>query len=366
MDRHAFISHSHKDAEAADAIVAALESRGVKCWTAPRDVPPGGSYAAAILTAIESASCFVLVYTEHSNVSPHVLREVERALSLGINIMPLRFDDSSVSKSLDYLLATVHWLSVIGEPRQTAIHDAAERIASCVNEGGPPVAIPAPVAVVPAGGGRTVIVPWLLLFLVALSLIGLAAFAVYRFTARNNNPPVVVATPTALPMFTPTITPIPVAVVENTPAPPPAATPFPTVVETPTPTETEMAVPEATAPLPTPPPFNDSPLSAIHRYYGYLGDHNTIRAYELLSAAYRQRENFVNYTRAFASTSALRLSSARLLENNGESATVSVTFEKDNRRFGWITWSGPVRLVLDPDGWRIESVSGIRALPRRR
>ena len=112
--------------------------------------------------------------------------------------------------------------------------------------------------------------------------------------------------------------------------------------------------------------MNDSPLSAIHRYYGYLSDRNTIKAYELLSAAYRQRETFVNYTRAFASTTALRLTSARVLESNGDSATVSVTFEKDNRRFGWITWSGPVRLVLDPDGWRIDSVSSIRALPRRR
>ena len=98
MARHAFISHSHKDAEASNAIVAALESRGVKCWTAPRDVTPGGSYAESIITAIENSSCFVLVYTQNSNVSPHVLREVERALALGINIIPLRFDDSSISK----------------------------------------------------------------------------------------------------------------------------------------------------------------------------------------------------------------------------------------------------------------------------
>ncbi len=70
MTRHAFISHSHKDVEAAGLIVAALESRGVKCWTAPRDVSPGGSYAESIMTAIENSSCFVLVYTEHANVSP--------------------------------------------------------------------------------------------------------------------------------------------------------------------------------------------------------------------------------------------------------------------------------------------------------
>lgn len=365
MDRHAFISHSHKDAEAADAIVGALEYRGVKCWTAPRDVPPGGSYAAAILTAIESSSCFVLVYTEHSNVSPHVLREVERALSLGINIIPLRFDDSSVSKSLDYLLATVHWLSVIAEPRQTAIGNAAERIAACVSGSPPPVPRPAPAVPFIQPPRKSNALLWLFLFLIAIGLIGLGAFAVYRFSARANNLAAVVATPTPVATVAPTITPMPVAMITETPAPTPVPTPFPIPEETPAPTEAAVATPETTTPPPQP-PLNDSPLSAIHRYYGYLSDRNTIRAYELLSTGYRGRETFVNYTRAFASTTAMHLSAARLLDNDGESATVSVTFEKENRRFGWITWSGPVRLVLEPDGWRIDSLSGIRALPRRR
>ena len=76
MSNHVFVSHSHQDAPAAELIVQALEKRGVTCWMAPRDVPPGGSYAESILNAIESASCFVLVYSQHSNVSSHVLREV--------------------------------------------------------------------------------------------------------------------------------------------------------------------------------------------------------------------------------------------------------------------------------------------------
>ena len=80
MSNHVFVSHSHKDAPAAALIVEALEKRGVPCWMAPRDVAPGGSYAESILNAIESARCFVLIYSEHSNVSSHVLREVERAL----------------------------------------------------------------------------------------------------------------------------------------------------------------------------------------------------------------------------------------------------------------------------------------------
>ena len=128
-DKRVFVSHSHKDSDAANAVVAALEQRGVDCWIAPRDVPPGGSYAEAILTAIETASCFVLIYSEHSNVSSHVLREVERALKFGVNIVPVRFDDSAPSKSLDYLLATVHWLAIPAETREHSVAKAAEQIA---------------------------------------------------------------------------------------------------------------------------------------------------------------------------------------------------------------------------------------------
>jgi hypothetical protein len=404
MARHAFISHSHKDAEASNAIVAALESRGVKCWTAPRDVTPGGSYAESIITAIENSSCFVLVYTQNSNVSPHVLREVERALALGINIIPLRFDDSSISKSLDYLLATVHWLSVIAEPRHTAIRDAADRIASCViapNEPAPivpPVPLPVPPPAPPARPvEKTPVMLWLLLLLVGLAVIGLSVVTVRRLTSRQEAvpPPVETPSPTpaptavaiesvpvtpaptiaALPTATPatpettatpeiaaSATPVPIVADVSTPAPPP--TPAEEAADTAS--ENAETTPEST---PTPearPPVNDTPLAAVRRYYAYLGDRNTIKAYELLSTNYRSRETFVNYTRSFASTTGLSLSNAHLTTNNGNTASVSVTFRKNNQKFGWITWSGPVELVREDGGWRIESTKGLRATRARR
>src|ERR1700680_1421945 len=132
MSSHVFVSHSHEDSAAADSLVKALEERGVPCWMAPRDVPPGGSYAESILNAIESASCFVLIYSQSSNVSSHVMREVERALKFGVNIVPVRFDDSTPSKSLDYLLATVHWLAIAPDARERSIATAAEQILAAV------------------------------------------------------------------------------------------------------------------------------------------------------------------------------------------------------------------------------------------
>lgn len=95
---------------------------------APRDVSAGGSYAASIVDAIENAHSLILIYTINCNTSPHVLREVERALQVGLNIIPVRFDDSAPSKSLNYLLATVHWLSVAQGSRDTDVPKAVDRI----------------------------------------------------------------------------------------------------------------------------------------------------------------------------------------------------------------------------------------------
>lgn len=134
MTKHLFLSHSHLDKSVADLVLNCLESRGIRCWVAPRDVSAGGSYAASIVDAIENAHSLILIYTINCNTSPHVLREVERALHVGINIIPIRFDDSMPSKSLNYLLATVHWLSVGESFRNIDVAKAVDRIALTISE----------------------------------------------------------------------------------------------------------------------------------------------------------------------------------------------------------------------------------------
>ena len=230
---------------------------------------------------------------------------------------------------------------------------------------------------------------WLLLLLVGLAVIGLSVVTVRRLTSRQEvaPPPVetpsptpsptaavveslpvtpaptIASLPTATPEITATATPAPVVADVSTPTPPP---PAPVEEESAPANENAEPSPEST---PTPearPPPNDTPLAAVRRYYAYLSDRNTIKAYELLSTDYRSRETFVNYTRSFASTTALSLSNVRLSSNNGSTASVSVTFRKNNQKFGWITWSGPVELVREDGGWRIESTKELRATRGRK
>ena len=59
--RTVFLSYASADALVANQVCEFLESHGVSCWMAPRDVKPGTVYADAIVRAINEASALVLV-----------------------------------------------------------------------------------------------------------------------------------------------------------------------------------------------------------------------------------------------------------------------------------------------------------------
>jgi hypothetical protein len=116
MAHDVFISYSSKDKTVADAVCAMLEKRGTRCWIAPRDVRPGMPYGEAIIDAIHSASVMVLVFSSHANESGHIPKEVERAVSRGLTIIPFRIQDVMPGKSLDYFIGSVHWLDAMTPP----------------------------------------------------------------------------------------------------------------------------------------------------------------------------------------------------------------------------------------------------------
>ncbi len=105
-----FISYASPDVQAANAACAALEGAGVSCWIAPRNVMPGDLYADAIVRGLNAARVLVLLLSEKSVASPHVLREVERASAKRRALVTLRLDTSELTSSLEYFLSASHWL----------------------------------------------------------------------------------------------------------------------------------------------------------------------------------------------------------------------------------------------------------------
>ena len=107
-----FISHSSKDADVALKICEILEKNGKKCFIAPRDIRMGKEYAEEIVNGIDHAQAMVLLMSEHANKSPHVLREVERAVSKSIPILVYALEKVELSKSMEYFLMSHQWMNV--------------------------------------------------------------------------------------------------------------------------------------------------------------------------------------------------------------------------------------------------------------
>src|SRR4051794_16219996 len=105
MGSAVFISHANPDAPTAGLVAGALEAAGMETWLAPRDVPPGAPYAAALLEAIGAARACVVLLSAAANASAFLVREVERAVSLGIPLFPVCLDDAAPSAELEFFLS---------------------------------------------------------------------------------------------------------------------------------------------------------------------------------------------------------------------------------------------------------------------
>ena len=128
MEFDAFISYSSQDKPAANAACAVLESAGVRCWIAPRDIMAGGEYGAAIVEAIDRCRVMVLIFSSSANNSGQIRREIERAVSKGVPIVPLRIEQVVPTKSMEYFLGAIHWLDALTPPLETHLQKLAETV----------------------------------------------------------------------------------------------------------------------------------------------------------------------------------------------------------------------------------------------
>jgi hypothetical protein len=116
--RDVFISYSQPDQACAYELVERIESAGLECWIAPRDIAPSADWAAEIIDAISSARTMILVFSANSNESSQVRREVERAVHKNLCILPFRIENVVPSKSLEYFLSAQHWMDAFPPPRE--------------------------------------------------------------------------------------------------------------------------------------------------------------------------------------------------------------------------------------------------------
>jgi hypothetical protein len=125
----AFISYASPDKNIADNLCSKLEARGIRVWYAPRDVI--GPYAEAIHKAINSCTHFIVILSQNSFQSQHVLNEIDLAfkkLPNHIKFKPLRIDQSMFTPSFEYYLARQHWMDAIIPPLEDRLTEFVRKL----------------------------------------------------------------------------------------------------------------------------------------------------------------------------------------------------------------------------------------------
>lgn len=133
MAHDVLISYSSTDKEIANAMCATLESKGIRCWIAPRDILPGHSYGKAIIKAINGTRAVVLIFSANSNKSPQVMREIERAVNKGLPVIPFRIEDVPPTEDMEFFISAAHWLDALTPPLEEHLDELAKSVSSLLD-----------------------------------------------------------------------------------------------------------------------------------------------------------------------------------------------------------------------------------------
>jgi hypothetical protein len=116
-----FISYSNKDKKVAESLCYFLEEQNIRCWIAPRDIPAGYDYAPEIVRAIRGCAFCIIVFSNNTNTSKHVINETEIAFEEEKRIIPFRIEDAQLNDAFFYYLKKTQWIDAFPNPEEKFI-----------------------------------------------------------------------------------------------------------------------------------------------------------------------------------------------------------------------------------------------------
>jgi hypothetical protein len=116
MAHDPFISHAHQDRAQAQLVCDALEQAGIRCWIAPRDIPPSCDWDKAVARAIREAWVVVVVFSRQADSSEHVQNEVAMAVDHRKPVIVFRVADANPTSGLELHLKRRNWLNAFPGP----------------------------------------------------------------------------------------------------------------------------------------------------------------------------------------------------------------------------------------------------------
>lgn len=138
-----FISYSSKDIELVKIMCEVLKKNEFSYWVAHENHNFGEHYAATIITQINDAKIFLVFVSKSSNLSTHVINEINSAVMRDKMIIPVILDDVKLSPAMEYYLASNHYL--IYSPNDSFVQQLVNRISNLLGiEATPSIEIPKP------------------------------------------------------------------------------------------------------------------------------------------------------------------------------------------------------------------------------
>jgi len=126
--RLVFVSHSGRWSAEAMAVVSRLESSGIACWIAQRDIPAADRWERRLVRAIRDAAAMVVLLNDDFQQSDHCEREVRIAAENKIPFAVFRTDDGSLEDQFEYYLGGVQWVD-FDDMTDDVLVDTIERVA---------------------------------------------------------------------------------------------------------------------------------------------------------------------------------------------------------------------------------------------
>lgn len=129
-----FISYATADNEIAQRVCKVLETRGISCWIAPRNVPAGMDYGHAIVDGIKKSRVMVVLLSETSGASRYVAREVERAVTHEVSLLPIRLAPMNIPERLEFFLGSSQWFDLFAPASEKDLELLTEAVTRMLND----------------------------------------------------------------------------------------------------------------------------------------------------------------------------------------------------------------------------------------
>ncbi|MCE0522354.1 MAG: toll/interleukin-1 receptor domain-containing protein [Methylacidiphilales bacterium] len=136
----------------ADTICAFLESKGLACWIAPRNILPGEEWGDSILRGINASPVMVLIFSKAANDSGPVRSEVDRAVNARKVLIPFRVENVSPTGAMEFHIGRRHWLDAYKPPIERHLDLLVRAVRDILKPGGesPPGTVASDTTALPA------------------------------------------------------------------------------------------------------------------------------------------------------------------------------------------------------------------------